>query len=146
MASDLHPDPQRICPDARAPRPDAPGLRVLVVEDDADQAAWLGRLGHQVRVAPDGPAALRAAEATRPDVVLLDIGLPGMDGYEVAVRVHEELAPAMPKAPPVIAVTGRVGEEDRRRSPQASIDLHLTKPVDPVLLFWVLRRFQNIVQ
>ena len=139
MASDLHPDP-----------PDAPGLRVLVVEDDADLAAslagWLGRLGHEVRVAADGPAALRDAEATRPDVVLLDLGPPGMDGYEVAERVHQELAPAMPKAPLVIAVTGRAGEEDRLRSGEAGIDLHLTKPVDPGLLSRVLRRFQNIVQ
>ena len=140
MASDPHPDPPR----------DGPGLRVLVVEDDADLAAslagWLGRLGHEVRVAPDGPAALRAAEATRPDVVLLDLGLPGMDGYEVAERVHQELAPAMPKAPLVIAVTGRAGEEDRLPSGEAGIDLHLTKPVDPALLSRLLRRFQNIVQ
>ena len=137
-------------PDAPPPGPDGAGLRVLVVEDDADLAAdlaaWLGRLGHEVRVAPDGPAALRAAEVTRPDVVLLDISLPGMDGYEVAERVHEELAPAMPKAPLMIAVTGRAGEEDLRRSGEAGIDLHLAKPVDPVLLSRVLQRFQNIIQ
>jgi CheY-like chemotaxis protein len=97
-------------------------------------------------VAPDGPAALRATEASPPDVVLLDIGLPGMDGYEVAERVHEDLAPAMPKAPLVIAVTGREGEDDRRRSAAAGIDLHLTKPVDADLLLRVLRRFQGIIR
>jgi CheY-like chemotaxis protein len=149
MASNPYPDPVREGPPA-ADGPDIPGLRVLVVEDDADLAAglagWLGRLGHEVRVAEDGPAALRAAEATSPDVMLLDIGLPGMDGYEVAARVHRELAPAMPKAPLLIAVSGRAGEEDRRRSGEAGIDLHLTKPVDAALLSGLLRRFQNIVR
>jgi two-component system, chemotaxis family, CheB/CheR fusion protein len=150
MASDRHPDPQRDCPDGSAPGPDAPGLRVLVVEDDADLAAslagWLGRCGHEVRVATDGTAALRATEASHPDVMLLDIGLPGMDGYEVAERVHEELAPAMPKAPLVIAVTGRGGEAHRRRSRAAGIDLHLTKPVDVEQLSRVLGRFQRIIR
>jgi CheY-like chemotaxis protein len=149
MANNTNPDPPRDRPHAPAFAPDVPGLRVLVVEDDADLAAslagWLGRLGHEVRVAPDGPAALQVAEATRPDVMLLDIGLPGMDGYEVAERVQHDLAPAMPKAPLVIAVTGRVGDEERRRSGEAGIDLHLTKPVDAALLSRVLRRFQNIV-
>jgi DNA-binding response OmpR family regulator len=92
-------------------------LRVLVVEDDADLAAelaiWLGRSGHEVQVAPDGPTALRATVTGLPDVVLLDIDLPGIDGYQVAKRVREEMVPAMPKAPLLIAVTGRDGEADR---------------------------------
>jgi CheY-like chemotaxis protein len=150
MASDRHPDPQRDSPDGSAPGPDSPGLRVLVVEDDADLAAslagWLGRCGHHVLVASDGSAALRATEASSPDVMLLDIGLPGMDGYEVAERVHEELAPAMPKAPLVIAVTGRESEADRRRSRAAGIDLHLLKPLDAAQLARVLQRFQQIIQ
>jgi DNA-binding response OmpR family regulator len=122
---------------------------VLVVEDDTDLAAslavWLVLQGHKARVAPDGPAALRAAGDEPPDVVLLDVGLPGMDGYQVAERVREELAPAMPKAPLVIAVTGRESEADRRRSEEAGIDLHLTKPVDAGQLSRVLRRFQRII-
>jgi CheY-like chemotaxis protein len=121
-----------------------------VVEDDADLAAglagWLRQCGHEARVASDGPAALRAVEDEKPDVALLDIGLPGMDGFEAARRVRQEVAPAMPKAPLVIAVTGRVGEGDRRRSEEAGIDLHLTKPVDAGLLSRVLRRFQRIIQ
>ena len=139
MASDEHADPG----------PDRPGLRVLVVEDDPDLAAglarWLGRCGHEARVAPDGPTALRAASSRPPDVVLLDLGLPGMDGLEVARRVHDEVAAAAAKAPLLIAVTGRHSDADRRRSEEAGIDLHLTKPVDVGLLHRVLRRFQGII-
>jgi CheY-like chemotaxis protein len=123
---------------------------VLVVEDDPDLAAglagWLGLHGHEVLVAPDGPAALRAAEADPPDVVLLDLGLPGMDGYAVAERVREERTPALAKAPLMIAVTGRHSDHDRRRSEEAGIDLHLTKPVDAGLLSRILRRFQDIIR
>jgi two-component system, OmpR family, response regulator len=150
MASDRHPDPDRDRLDRAGPCPDAPGLSVLVVEDDADLAAglagWLGRCGHEARLAPDGPAALRSAEAEPPDVVLLDIGLPGMDGYAVAERIREDLSPALPKAPLVIAVTGRGGGADRRRSRAAGIDLHLTKPVDVGQLSRVLGRFQRIIR
>ena len=125
------------------------GLRVRVVEDDAglaaDLAALLGRCGHQVRIASDGAAALEATQASPPDVVLLDIGLPGMDGYQVARRVHEEIVPKVPKAPLLIAVTGRDGEADRRRSEEAGIDLHLVKPVDPGQLLRLLERFQRII-
>ena len=139
-------DPQPDCPGVFAVRP---GLRVLVVEDDAglasDLALLLGRCGHKVRVASDGAAALEATQATAPDVVLLDIGLPGVDGYQVARRVREEMVPAMPKAPLLIAVTGRDGEPDQRRSHEAGIDLHLVKPVDPDQLLRLLERFQRII-
>jgi CheY-like chemotaxis protein len=149
MANDRRPAPDRDSPDAPAPRREAPGLRVLVVEDDPDLAAslagWLGRCGHEVRVAPDGPTALRATVASPPDVMLLDIGLPGMDGYEVAKRVQREVASAAPKAPLVIAVTGRAEEGARCRSREAGIDLHLLKPLDADLLSRVLRRFQDII-
>jgi two-component system CheB/CheR fusion protein len=142
MVSNRHPDPP-------CDGPDRAGLRVLVVEDDAELAAglagWLGRCGHDVRVAADGPTALRATESGSPDVVLLDIGLPGMDGYEVARRVHEEVAAAAPKAPLVIAVTGRASEADRLRSQEAGIDLHLVKPVDTDQLFRILQRFHRII-
>src|SRR5688572_7903558 len=83
------------------------GLHVLVVEDHADSAANMAMLlrleGHEVWIAADGPAALCAAQAQPPDVVLLDIDLPGMDGYEVARLLRERPAE---KAPFVIAVTG----------------------------------------
>jgi CheY-like chemotaxis protein len=144
MGSTEHLDPGRDRPDT--PRP---GLQVLVVEDDPDLAAglarWLGRCGHQARLASDGPTALRAASSRPPDVVLLDLGLPGMDGYELVRRVHAEVAPTAPKAPLVIGVTGRGGEDDRRRSAEAGVDLHVTKPVDVGLLHRVLRRFQGII-
>jgi two-component system, OmpR family, response regulator len=148
MDSELLPQPGGDFPDVPAPA-GGPGLRVLVAEDDADLAAglaaWLRLHGHRVRVTADGPAALRAAAADPPDVLLLDLGLPGMDGFGVAERVRREVAPAGPKAPLVIAVTGRGGAEDRRRSREAGIDLHLTKPLDEGLLLRVLRRFRRII-
>jgi CheY-like chemotaxis protein len=121
-------------------------LRVLVVEDDADTAASVAILlrmdGHEVQVAGDGPNALRAAEASPPDVALLDLWLPGMDGYEVARRLQERAAE---KKPLLIAITGCGQEPDRQRSAQAGIDLHLLKPVDPAALQRLLRRFERII-
>jgi CheY-like chemotaxis protein len=121
-------------------------LRVLVVEDHADTAesvAVLLRLhGHEVDVAPDGPAALRIAAQNPPDVALLDIGLPGMNGFEVARRLQEQPAG---KKPLLVAVTGYGREEDRRRSEQAGIDLHLLKPVDPEQLKKLLARFKTLI-
>lgn len=106
-------------------------LRVLVVEDDAVTArTWvrvLGSLGHAVEIAADGPAALRAAQARLPDVVLLDLGLPGMDGYEVARQLRE--LPGEPR-PVLIAVTGFGEPADRLHSYEVGIDLHLVKPVE----------------
>ena len=121
-------------------------LRVLVVEDDADTAGSLALLlrqdRHDVRLAADGPAALAAAQAARPDVVLLDLGLPGMDGWQVAEHLRERLA----RTPPfLIAVTGRGRKADRRRSGEAGIDLHLVKPADPDLLRRLLARFSRVV-
>src|SRR5262249_60092589 len=83
--------------------------------------------GHEVRLARDGPTALQIAREERPDVVLLDIGMPGMDGYEVARRLREQ--PAL-KKPFLIAVTGYGRQEDQRRSRKAGVNLHLVKPVD----------------
>jgi CheY-like chemotaxis protein len=122
-------------------------LRVLVVEDDADGAAsmavFLRHQGHEVEVARDGPTALRIAADRPPDDALLDIGLPGgMDGWEVARRLQEQAAG---KAPLLIAVTGYGQEADRRRSDQASIDLHLLKPADPEDLTKLLERFKTIL-
>ncbi|MBY0527308.1 MAG: response regulator [Gemmataceae bacterium] len=81
---------------------------------------------NEVRVAFDGPSALEIARAFRPDVVLLDIGMPGIDGYEVARRMRQ-----MPELPHVVlaAQTGWGQEEDRRKSEEAGFDCHLVKPV-----------------
>ena len=101
------------------------------------------RCGFPVSVAVDGPAALEAARSTQPDVILLDIGLPGLDGYEVAKRVADLSAE---KRPLIIAVTGRGSDADRLMSEEAGIDLHLVKPADPRALLAVLRRFQIVLE
>ena len=109
--------------------------RVLVVEDQADAGDLLGKVlqgwGHEVSIVHDGHAALEAAEGFQPDVILLDIGLPGMDGYEVAARLRAR--PDMQRTV-LIAVTGYGQEEDRDRSQQAGFHRHLVKPVDPPIL------------
>ena len=101
----------------------APTLRIFIVEDHGDAGESLAVLlrvsGHEVEVAPDGPAALRAAADKPPDVVLLDLSLPGgMDGYEVARRLREQEAD---KLPLLIAVTGYGRHEDRRRSKEGGV-------------------------
>src|SRR5205085_9228781 len=83
--------------------------------------------GHDVEAAPDGSAALRMAGERPPDVVLLDIGLPGMDGYEVARRLRAQHPAARMR---IVALTGYGQEESRQRSRAAGFDLHLTKPAD----------------
>src|SRR5262245_15686016 len=122
------------------------GLHILIVEDYPDEARAMDLLlrlsGHDSRVVHDGPHALREFERDRPDVVLLDIGLPGMDGYEVASRM---LAQGGRKKPCLIAITGYGMEQDRRFSAEAGIDLHLLKPADPATLLALLARLENIV-
>jgi two-component system, OmpR family, response regulator len=124
-----------------------PGLRVLVVEDYPDAATSTALLlklfGHEVDVAGDGPTALRAAAAFAPDVVLLDIGLPGMDGYEVARRLSSQ---ATARRPFFIAVSGYSQSPDRRLAMEAGIDMHLLKPVDPDHLRLLLQRFLHILR
>ena len=125
-----------------------PTLRILLVEDDGDLAETLAALlriyGHEVQVARDGPTALRLAADQPPDVGLLDLGLPGgMDGYEVARRLREQ---EVDKLPLLIAVTGSGQDEDRRRSKEAVIHLHLLKPVDGEALNRLLHRFKAIIQ
>jgi signal transduction histidine kinase/CheY-like chemotaxis protein len=110
-------------------------VRVLVVEDNVDAAESLATLlrlwGHDVRVVHDGLEALDAAQAYQPEVVLLDIGLPGLDGYQVAERLRSEvgLDHAL-----LVAMTGYGQPEDRRRSREAGIDHHFVKPVEPFVL------------
>ena len=134
-------------PEAPAPRAAAGpaaqvrqlSLRVLVVDDSQDAADMLATLlvmaGHEVRTAYSGPAALEAAAAFRPDAVVLDIGLPGLDGYQVAERLRRD--PALKDAL-LIAASGYGQEEDKRRSREAGFDHHLVKPVD-------LRKLQEIL-
>ena len=106
--------------------------RILIADDNADAAEllamWLKMSGHDARSALDGEAALVLAETMRPDVVLLDIAMPKMDGYEVARRIREK--PWGSQAT-LIALTGWDREDDLRRSREAGFDHHLTKPVDP---------------
>jgi CheY-like chemotaxis protein len=105
--------------------------RVLVVDDNVDAAesaaTLLGAWGHEVHTVHDGTAALSAVREFRPDVVLLDIGLPGKNGYEVARELR-----AIPDSAVKLlaAMTGYGQEEDRRRSAEAGFDVHLTKPLD----------------
>jgi PAS domain S-box-containing protein len=106
--------------------------RILIADDNADAAEllemWLKMAGHEVRSAQDGEAALIVAETMQPDVLLLDIGMPKVSGYEVARRIREK--PWGSRAM-LIALTGWGQEEDLRRSREAGFDHHLTKPVDP---------------
>jgi CheY-like chemotaxis protein len=119
----------------------ARGLRVLVVDDNRDSAdslaLWLELAGHDVRTAYGGPEALDAAEAFLPAVVLLDIGMPGMNGYDVALRLREQPAT---RAALLVAMTGWGQDEDRRRSQEAGFYQHLVKPVDPGSLKDLLAR------
>jgi CheY-like chemotaxis protein len=112
-------------------RPRKAGQRILVVEDNRDAADSLRLLlelsGHDVAVAYSGHHGVQAAEQYRPDVVLCDIGLPGLDGYAVARKLRDN--PATAKAR-LIAVTAYGQDEDRRRSHEAGFELHLVKPVD----------------
>lgn len=115
--------------------------RVLIVDDNEDVAATLRMLltidRHQVRVVHDGAAALDAASDFRPEVIILDIGLPRMDGYEVARRLRER---PETKQSLLIALTGYGYDDDRRRSTAAGFDAHLVKPVAPATLRALLAR------
>ena len=111
-------------------RPTGTSLRVLVVDDNVDAVEGFEMLlrdsGHDVRSAYDGPTAIEAALDYRPNVVLLDIGLPGLDGYEVAKRMRQQ--PILQQVV-LVAMTGYAQESDRERAQQAGFDHHLVKPV-----------------
>jgi CheY-like chemotaxis protein len=110
-------------------RPDGIALRILVVDDNVDSAESLAMLmkvlGHDVGIAHDGPTALEAALEYRPSVVLLDIGLPGFDGYEVAKRIQRQ--PSLDSVV-LVAMTGYGKESDRQLAKEAGFDHHLVKP------------------
>src|SRR6478609_6239757 len=116
------------------PHSDTPasGPRILVVDDNVDAAETMVMMlqlnGHDARSAHDGPSALAEAAAYRPDLVFLDIGLPGMSGYDVARRFRADTAL---QGAQLVALTGWGTEDDKRKCMEAGFDLHLTKPVDP---------------
>jgi two-component system, chemotaxis family, CheB/CheR fusion protein len=104
--------------------------RILIVDDDADSAeaqAILFRLfGHEVLSLTEGERAVEAARSFKPDLIVLDIGLPNMDGYEIARRIRSTGCTAC-----LVAVTGYGRPEDRRRALEAGFDYHFLKPVEP---------------
>ena len=123
----------------------APARKILVVDDNVDAAESLKLLlavyGHQVELAHEGVAALQVASAYHPDLIFLDLGLPGMSGYEVARRLREGMAFTKVK---IIALTGYGTEDDQLRSKAAGFDRHLVKPIDPSVLPEVIADvFQN---
>ncbi len=129
-------------PEAPAADPGEPGgpperrtRRVLVTDDNVDAATSLAMMlelmGNEVRIAHDGLEAIAAAEELRPDVILLDIGMPRLNGYDACRRIREQPWGA---GIYIVALTGWGQEEDKRRSREAGFDHHLVKPVDPVAL------------
>jgi CheY-like chemotaxis protein len=109
--------------------------RILVADDNADAADSLGLLlelhGNEVRTVHDGLAAVETAATFKPEIVLLDLGMPKLDGYQAARRIREQAANGEVL---LIAVTGWGQEQDRRRTKEAGFDVHLVKPLDIDLL------------
>ncbi|HVS39683.1 MAG TPA: ATP-binding protein [Gemmataceae bacterium] len=130
-----------------SPQRQTAGLRrVLVVDDNRDAAESLAMVlrweGHETQTAYNGPAALQAAAVFRPEIVFLDIGLPGMDGYAVARQLRQDPASA---GVLLVALTGYGQDEDRRRSREAGFDHHLVKPVEPDSLQELLAGAQTAI-
>ena len=114
--------------------------RVVIVEDSRDSREMLRFLlehaGHEVYEANDGPGGVQTILETGPDLALIDVGLPGLDGYEVARRVRADRAG---RAVRLVALTGHSLPEDQERSAGAGFDAHLVKPVDPTRLTAIIR-------
>ena len=119
--------------------PSGRSARVLVVDDTIEVAQTIGwmleEIGYDYQLVHDGRKALAAAREFRPDAILLDIGLPGMSGFDVAKQLRDEFGEATPK---LIAVTGYGRRADRKQSAAAGIDEHLVKPLKPNELVRVL--------
>jgi CheY-like chemotaxis protein len=117
--------------------------RIVVVDDNRDAAEALGELltdaGYAVKVAYDGPSSLDAVSSHKPDAVLLDIGLPGLDGYQVARQIRREHGDRIL----IVALTGYGHEEDRRLTREAGCDHHRVKPIDLESLFDLLAKSLN---
>jgi CheY-like chemotaxis protein len=124
--------------------PTPSGHRLLIVDDNQDAANSLAMLlklqGHEVRVAHSGPAALEITKGYTPDVVFLDIGMPGMDGYEVARRLRQQ--PGLENVV-LAALTGWGQKEDRRRTAEAGFNHHLVKPPEPKAVEGVLAELKR---
>jgi PAS domain S-box-containing protein len=132
-------EPPALSETSTSPQPSEKQLRILVIEDNRDAADSLRLLlhimGHEAKVAYAGPEGVAAAKEWPPEVVLCDIGLPGIDGYEVARQLRR--LPGMAKTL-LVAITGYGQEPDVKRSKEAGIDHHFLKPIDPAQLKQVL--------
>src|SRR5829696_107617 len=119
-------------------------FRILVVDDNHDSALSLAMMlsimGHETRTAHDGESAVSTAENFLPDVVLLDIGLPKLNGYEVAQRIRGN---DWGRSMFLIAVTGWGQDEDRQRSSEVGLNVHMVKPVEPAALERLLSDLRN---
>ena len=119
-------------------------LRVLIADDHVDAVETLAMLvsleGHAVEVARNGHEALELAGRLRPDVAILDIGMPGLDGHAVAHHIRQTQAG---ESMLIVALTGRGDAEDKERAQVAGFDEHFTKPVDPALLLGCIRAWQH---
>ncbi len=128
-------------PAPRAARPAVRSMSVVVVEDDDDiretTQALLEAFGHRAETAPDGRSGVELVCRTRPELALVDLGLPDLDGLEVARRIRAQLGAS---APHLVAVTGYGQEEDRERCREAGFDAHLVKPASPDLLVQTIER------
>ena len=126
---------------------EAPPVSVLIVEDVPDSRKTLSRLlsldGHEVREAGDGRAGLESLLLQPPDVALVDVGLPGIDGYEVAERLR---AKAGERRPYLVALTGYGQPEDRQRALASGFDAFMVKPVDPEALRDMLKTLPAAAQ
>jgi CheY-like chemotaxis protein len=125
-------------------KPTSLRFRILVVDDNHDSALSLAMMlsimGHDTRTAHDGESAVTTAEDFLPEVVLLDIGLPKLNGYEVAQRIRET---PWGKSMFLIAVTGWGQEEDRQRSSEVGLNVHMVKPVEPAALERLLTQLRS---
>ena len=128
-------DPLPSAQPVAAEPPASAGRRILVADDNVDSAATLAMLldlhGHQTRVAHDGVEAVRIAEEFRPDIALLDIGMPRLNGFEACRQIR---AMDWASSIAIVAVTGWGQEQDRERTREAGFDLHLVKPLDPMTI------------
>ena len=137
-----------LCQQSALPAPsptaaDGRPRRVLVVDDNVDSAKTLAMvldvMGHQTTLANDGLEAVRLAQDFQPEIVLLDIGMPRLNGYEACKQIR---AQAWATQVIIIAVTGWGHDEDRRRSKDAGFDLHLVKPLDPLVVERLMRKLE----
>jgi CheY-like chemotaxis protein len=128
----------------RDPAVTATGLRILIVDDNRDAADMLAMLlqfsGHETHTAHDGVEAVEATTRLQPDLILLDIGLPRLNGYDAARRIREQ---HKQDCPVLVALSGWGQDEDRRRSEEAGFDAHIVKPVDEIALRQLLVRLGN---